>query len=125
KALGAAPGKAIMYLNTANPTISTLSDAAWRNQLLRDARYPIKWDERLEVEVITLDDLIGQYGKPVFCKLDIENYEYEALKGLSQPLPLLSFEYYPPRQANALKCLERLQELGDYVYNWSFGETLL
>lgn len=124
KALGASAGKATMHVNTANPTISTLSHAEWRDQLAHDARYPIGWDEQTEVDVVTLDDLITEYGMPVFCKLDIENYEYEALKGLSRPLPLLSFEYYPPKPENAFKCLGRLQEIGEYRYNWSFGESM-
>ena len=67
--------------------------------------------------------MIREYGIPAFCKIDIENYEYEALTGLSQPLRCLSFEYYPPFMANGLKCIDRLEELGTYSYNWSFGES--
>jgi FkbM family methyltransferase len=117
-------GTGILHINSANPTISTLSDSDWRGQLARDAHYPISWDDSDEIELTTLDALIAEYGVPAFCKLDVENYEYEALMGLSAPIPLLSFEYYPPRIAGALKCLDRLREIGDYEYNWSFGESL-
>jgi hypothetical protein len=61
---------------------------------------------------------------PAFCKLDVENYEFEALSGLGTALPALSFEYYPPSPEISFRCLGRLQELGDYEYNWSYGETL-
>ncbi len=123
-AVGHHEGVAPMYVNAANPTISTLSDDAWRTQLAKDARYPIRWEAQIEVQVTTLDALIGKYGLPAFCKIDVENFEAEALYGLHRPLPVLSFEYYPPRLHSALDCLDRLAELGDYEYNWSFGESL-
>ena len=45
----------------------------------------------------TLDTLVAEYGEPAFCKIDVEGFEVEALKGLSRPLRALSFEYGPPR----------------------------
>lgn len=124
QAIGTHPGSKVMWLNSANPTISTLSDEEWRDQINEDAHYPVEWDDRIEVTVTTLDQLIAEFGMPVFCKIDVENYEYEALLGLSQPLPCLSIEYYPPRIAKAIACLGRLAELGDYRYNWSLRETM-
>ena len=70
----------------------------------------------------TLDALVARYGRPVFCKIDIEGYEAEALAGLSQPLPVISFEFIPAARQDALRCLLRLQQLGHYQFNWSLGE---
>lgn len=124
EAIGSEPGEGVMRISRSNPTISTLSDAEWRAQLGRDARYPIAWEESRTVKITTLDELIAVHGVPAFCKLDVENSEFEALLGLNHALPVLSFEYYPPMPAKTFSCLERLEELGSYVYNWSLGESL-
>jgi hypothetical protein len=124
QAVGATIGEATMFISSGSPTISTLSHDRWRDQIARDARYPICWDEEVKVQVTTMDALISRFGLPRFCKLDVENSEYDALLGLSDALPQLSFEYYPPAMDNCFLCLDRLEELGTYEYNWSFGETL-
>lgn len=124
QAVGSAPGTAVMNVNSANPTISTLSDEAWRQQLTRDARYPIRWDDQIQVGMTTLEELITVYGTPAFCKIDVENAEHDVLLGLYTALPQLSFEYYPPAPQNTLLCLDRLEALGEYEFNWSFGESL-
>lgn len=123
KAISAASGEATMFVSSANPAISTLSHEQWRDQISHDAKYPIAWDDQMQVPVVTLDVLISEYGVPGFCKLDVENSEYDALLGLSHILPQLSFEYYPPVMQNCYLCLERLEEMGSYEFNWSFGET--
>lgn len=124
RAVGMAQGTAVMNVNSANPTISTLSDEAWRQQLTRDARYPIRWDEQIQVNMTTLDELITEHGTPAFCKIDVENAEYDVLMGLNTPLTQLSFEYYPPAAGNSYLCLDRLEVLGEYEFNWSFGESM-
>jgi len=74
------------------------------------------------VPVTTLDALIAEHGVPAFCKIDVEGSELAVLQGLSQPLPALSFECIPAARALSLACLARLQALGDYEFNWSWGE---
>lgn len=44
--------------------------------------------------VTTLDALIEEYGVPGFIKIDTEGNEAEVLRGLSQSVPMLSFEYH-------------------------------
>lgn len=71
------------------------------------------------VEIRTLDEKIAQYGMPDYCKIDVEGWEMEVLEGLSQPIPLLSFEYHLSRnEAQAAhKVLERLEIIGPYYCN--------
>ena len=86
----------------------------------------MRWDTSVSVSVTTLDRLIAEYGRPAFCKIDVEGYELEVLRGLSQPLPALSFEYIPAAMETALGCIERLGELGAYAFNWkpaALGES--
>lgn len=51
-------------------------------------------ESRSEVSIVTLDEMIEKYGKPLYIKIDVEGFEYEVLKGLNQPIPYISFEYH-------------------------------
>jgi FkbM family methyltransferase len=122
QAVGAVPGQMDMYLNTKNPTISTISpdlmDAAktskaWQGQI---------WDQQVSVPVTTLDLLIATYGTPDFVKIDVEGFEAEVLAGLSAPLPILSFEFTTIQREVAYDCLKRLEAIGRFEFSISLGE---
>jgi FkbM family methyltransferase len=124
RAVGARPGRATLALSTATPTVSSLS-ADWVESMSTEPGFArVRWDRTVEVEVVTLDDLIAAHGVPAFCKIDVEGFELEVLAGLSQPLPALSFEYLPMAHEAALAVLDRVEQLGRYVYNYSPVETM-
>ncbi len=122
KAVGAAEGQATMFVADLD-IISTMApewvEACKRQPHLSHAQ----WTPRT-VEVTTLDRLIAQYGVPSFAKIDVEGFEVEVLKGLSRPIPALSFEYTPFRPEPALECLRLLRRLGEARFNTSSGESL-
>jgi len=124
-ALGAAAGEMSMLVCEREPTVSTLS-ADWAGRMTRERQSfaGVRWGRSVVVPVLTLDDLIGRYGPPAFCKIDVEGYDLEVLRGLSKPLAALSFEYVPPALDLALACLDRLNQLGGYEFNWSWGESM-
>jgi FkbM family methyltransferase len=124
KAIGAQTGAATLYINRINPTISTLAPASWRKAMADTAPWGERWDHRIEVDVVTLDQLIDQYGVPGFCKIDVEGCDDQALAGLSYPLPALSFEFISFERTKAWGCTQRLGSLGAYRFNWSFREQL-
>lgn len=79
------------------------------------------------VPVVTLDAAIKTFGRPFYCKIDVEGWELEVLKGLSQPIPLVSFEFHLNQVGviQTLSCLERLSGFGDQYVNIAPAETSL
>jgi FkbM family methyltransferase len=121
-ALGARPGKASLYPSPRTPTVATLS-ADWIAAVGSATSFAgVRWEAPLEVPVTTLDALIEQHGLPRFCKIDVEGFEAEILRGLSQPIPLLSFEYVPAAIAIACEAVSLLAALGPYRFNATVGE---
>ena len=122
--LGAVKGEMDMYISNES-TLSTLS----KNFIERTGKTRFKnnqWDHQIKVNVNTLDNLIGKYGRPAFCKIDVEGFEAEVLKGLSQAIPHLSFEYcVPEMQDNLLTCLQALHAIApNGKYNYSVRESM-
>jgi FkbM family methyltransferase len=127
-AVGARTGRARLALSTATPTVSSMS-ADWIESVATDRSFAsVRWDRSVEVEVVTLDDLISTHGAPAFCKIDVEGFEVDVLDGLTQPLRALSFEYLPPAHEAALTALGLVERLGatagGYVYNYAPIETM-
>ncbi len=124
KALGAASGMETMHVSHLFPTVSTLSDT-WTEVITAHPKGKrVQWETNVSVSVTTLDDLIAEYGKPAFCKIDVEGYDLNVLKGLSQPLRALSFEYFPSVAQDAADCIDFLTQLGRFKFNWSATETM-
>jgi len=63
------------------------------------------------------------YGEPTFVKLDVEGSEPAALGGLTRPVKAVAFEYLPQAVDRVAQCVDRLERLDRYVYNWSRGES--
>lgn len=124
RAVGARPGTATLRVATRTPTVSTLVPS-WIEEVRADRRFAsVRWDRSLTVPLTTLDDLVDRHGEPRFCKIDVEGSELDVLRGLSRPVPALSFEYLPPVAERAVACVGRLVELGDYRFRSSPLETL-
>ncbi|MEJ6394217.1 FkbM family methyltransferase [Gymnodinialimonas sp. 2305UL16-5] len=124
-ALGAELGEVEIMVNSANPTTSTASRAfvdaaqsaaAWKGQ---------SWDQLIRTPMTTLDQLIRDHGLPDFIKIDVEGHELEVLRGLSQPVRALSYEFTTLQRDIALAALARLADLGRYRFNLSLGEDHL
>jgi len=116
-------GTVEMHVNTANPTVSTLSGRflveaqgapGWEGQ---------EWDRVIEVPAVTLDSLIVRYGRPRFIKIDVEGYEDRVLAGLSVAVPALSFEFTTIARDVACRGLERIAALGPYRFDVALRET--
>lgn len=71
------------------------------------------------IRTTTLDALIEEYGKPQFIKIDVEGFELRVLKGLTQKIPSLSFEYHGNTWDDTLGCIELIEKLGTAKYNYN------
>lgn len=122
-ALGSETGAATLLVSRRTPTVST-TDRDWRDQVSLSPSFAgVTWDEAITTTQVTLDELVDRFGLPDLCKIDVEGSELAVLRGLSRPLPLLSFEYIPAVASAAVACIARLESLGHYEYNWSRGES--
>ena len=121
-AAGGAVGRLPLHVNSANPTVSTASPGLIAAAQTAETWQGQVWDREITVPVTTLDALIATHGRPDFAKIDVEGHELEVLKGLSQPLPALSFEFTTLQRDLAKGCLARLDALGPYRYRFSLGE---
>ncbi len=123
-AVGARAGRAQLAVSTATPTVSSLSPE-WIGAVTAERSFArVRWDASVDVDVVTLDQLIATHGEPAFCKIDVEGFEVDVLRGLTRPLKALSFEYLPPAHTAALDALSLVDKLGDYEYNYSPVETM-
>lgn len=121
-AVGAKPGQAQLQLCDSH-SLSSLSPE-WIRRVQTSGRYAqCTWQKSTTIEVTTLDQLIAQYGRPAFVKLDVEGFEYEALKGLSGPVKCICFEFTPEFIESTGECIEHLSKLGSPRFNYCLEDA--
>ncbi len=121
-AVGEKPGQAQIQLCDSH-SLSSLS-TRWIESVRTSGRYAqCTWGRSVTIDVTTLDALIAAHGRPAFIKLDVEGYEYEALKGLSQPVPCVCFECTPEFVESARNCVRHLAGLGPARFNYCLEDA--
>ncbi len=118
-----AEGELEMYIAT-DTTASTFD-----SKFITDTKEKFKyteWKDTIKVPVTTLENLIIKYGFPQFCKIDVEGFEPQVLKGLKSIIPYISFEYaVPERKQAALDCIQLLHNLSENgMFNYSVRESM-
>ena len=121
-ALAAAPGVVELYRSPRTPTVATAS-RGWIDTVRASAGFErVRWAQAIAVPAVTLDGLIACHGLPRLCKIDVEGYEAEVLRGLSRPIPVVTFEYLPAAIDLVQRAAALLAALGPYRFNVTVGE---
>jgi len=113
-------GKILDFYISPMNTIST-AEKKW----IYDGRFFGKytWDKTIKVETITLDKLIQIYDVPDIIKIDVEGHELKVLKGLSNPVTELYFEWTEEFFDDAVKCVEHLQDIGYSKFGFTYADN--
>lgn len=124
KGVGDQEGEKNFYIAD-SPLISSFSED-WIDDVKKKRFKDYTWNEPVKTEITTLDTLIREFGKPAFIKIDVEGYELEVLKGLTQPVKALSFEYTVPEQTDlAIECIRQIEKNDKHtIFNYSERETM-
>ena len=75
-----------------------LTEAAFRDVQPVWFGHTLGFAHQKEGKTITLDQLISRHDLPFFVKIDFEGHEPSALRGMSVPVPYLSFEVNLPQE---------------------------
>lgn len=121
KAVGDYEGFAELSICEDASTISTLS-REWKTS--GRFSHNFEWTKTQSVPITTLDRLIEVYGCPKFCKIDVEGFEVSVLRGLTKPIPFLSFEFNVELIHEVEVCIQHLQTIAQVEFNYSIGESM-
>jgi len=130
KALGAREGEGNLILSNSH-TVSSMSkewiDCVRDSDMFFTSTSAFQWHKNVTVPVTTLDRLIEKYGSPTVCKIDVEGFEYQIIRGLSQPVKVISFEFTPTTKLInlAIESIKHLASIGSVQFNYSFGESMV
>jgi FkbM family methyltransferase len=123
KALDSIEGEKEFYISNAH-TLSSMS-SEWIEYVKKENLFQNSdWNEKTVVCTTTLDFLMATFGCPVFCKIDVEGFEYNVLQGLSSPAGTVSFEFTRGLERSTVNCINHLSEIGYNKFNYSIGETM-
>ncbi len=115
-AVGSASSRQILHMPLYKPgegegrsTSSSLDSEFIDSHNQSDPNY---YQDRIEVDVVTIDSLMEKFGTPVFLKIDVEGYEIEALNGLTDRVPVMQFKVTAHRADLVDPLIDRCASLG-------------
>lgn len=124
-AVGDQPGKLRLHICVEYPSLSTVTNEwyeAAQNSPLQHRN--AHWQEPIDVDVITLDQLAGRYGIPSFVKIDVEGFDDHVLRGMSFQPRALSFEFNQEVPQVAERCFDAPVLASGYEFNYTLGTKL-
>lgn len=117
KGLGSIRGRSSMSVSSEADILSTFAEH-WKVGRFKH----VVWDQQIEVPITTLDDLVAEFGTPRYCKIDVEGFEREVVRGLSSRIGVISFEFTSEYIKHSMEVIEMLIRLGYRQFNASVGD---
>ena len=116
-------GTQIFRISNAD-TISTLSED-WITNSRFTGSY--NWDTHVQVETVTLDSIVEEYGEPDYIKIDVEGHEFEVLTSFTKLLPntLLSFEWAEEQKSKIETTIHYLNKIGYNMFGYTEFDKIL
>jgi len=109
------PGSAVNTLNRIWADHLSTQSGTFKHQ-----HHGLSFSNSKSVETTTIDNLIKLHGLPYFIKIDVEGYELNVLRGMSIPVPFLSFEVnLRVLRKEGIECVQLLRKLrseGEFNY---------
>lgn len=118
KGVGAIRGRSNMSISSEADILSTFAEH-WKVGRFKH----VMWDQHIEVEITTLDDLVSEFGIPRYCKIDVEGFEREVIRGLSSRIGIISFEFTSEYIEHSMEVIEMLIRLGYRHFNVTAGDS--
>jgi FkbM family methyltransferase len=127
KAVGSMSGEIDLFINKSD-VLSTISPE-WIAKVKETERFGTLSDsftKKVKVNMVTLNELIKEYGIPAFVKIDVEGVEFDIIKTMdSVCVKGLSCEFTIPESSkNTFSIVTHLKEIGYNYFNISFGESM-
>lgn len=123
KAIGSKTGRVDLFIFDYGSQFSSLSKKFISRCRNVDNQTGFQYRKKETVSLDTLDNLIDKFGVPKLCKIDVEGYELEVLKGLTKKIPYIIFEFHTDHYAETKKCIERILSLGPALFNYVLLES--
>lgn len=120
-ALGNSISSTEMYIVKENQAYNSLKKKHIETTTTKRGIADLTTVKKQRVNIETLEEIIQEYGLPTYIKIDVEGYEYEVLKGLKTPVPILSFEVNLPEfRGEGVKCINYIHNLSLKGYKFNF-----
>ena len=105
-------------------TISTLSEDWIVNSRFTGS---YNWDTHVQIETVTLDTIVEEYGEPDYIKIDVEGHEFEVLTSFTKLLPntLLSFEWAEEQKLKIKSIIDYLNKIGYNMFGYTESDKIL
>lgn len=118
-ALDEKKGSSTIYIGSYHSISSMSKEFIEESKKERFTEY--NWDQSTTVQTETLDNMIEKYGVPNYIKIDVEGYEINVLRGLSQPIDVISIEFNPELCHKTIECIDYVDTMNDGKTTFNYG----
>jgi FkbM family methyltransferase len=117
-------GVSVIY-EASHDTISSMS-LEFIETVKKERFRDYNWNNKININVDTLDNMILKHGKPSYIKIDVEGYELNVLNGLTNQIDFISIEFTPELCQTSIDSINYIEKInGECIYNYGYREDLV